>query len=69
MASVSHNQRDGDDDTVPRSPPRESDPVLTLVGNNQDQTPVDNTGDPRDGRETSFSDEDGDDVPILTERQ
>ncbi|MCI93964.1 hypothetical protein A2U01_0115262, partial [Trifolium medium] len=49
MAIASHN-RDDDDDTVPRSPPREFDPVLTLVGNNQDQTPVDNTGDPRDGR-------------------
>ncbi|MCI82683.1 hypothetical protein A2U01_0103957, partial [Trifolium medium] len=42
----------------------------TPVGNNQEQTPVDNTGDPRDGRETSLSsDEEGDDVPILTERQ
>ncbi|MCI93274.1 hypothetical protein A2U01_0114572, partial [Trifolium medium] len=50
MASASQNQRDGDDDTVPRSPPREGDPVLTPVGNNQDQTPVDNTDDPRDGR-------------------
>ncbi|MCI84754.1 hypothetical protein A2U01_0106032, partial [Trifolium medium] len=60
MASASQNQRDGDDDTVPRSPPREVDPVLTLVGNNQDQTPGDNTGDPRDGRETSFSSDEDD---------
>ncbi|MCI45967.1 hypothetical protein A2U01_0067207, partial [Trifolium medium] len=31
---------------------------------------MDNTGDPRDGRETSFSsDEDGEDIQILTERQ
>ncbi|MCI51316.1 hypothetical protein A2U01_0072560, partial [Trifolium medium] len=36
---------DGDHDTVPRSPPREYEPVLTPVGNNQEQTPVDNTGD------------------------
>ncbi|MCI55872.1 hypothetical protein A2U01_0077123, partial [Trifolium medium] len=70
MASASHNQRDSDDDTVPHSPPREFDPILTPVGNNQEQAPVDNTGDPRDGRETSFSsDEDGDGAPILTERQ
>ncbi|MCI67128.1 hypothetical protein A2U01_0088386, partial [Trifolium medium] len=56
--------------TVPRSPPREFDPVLTPVGNNPEQAPVDNTGDPRDGREMSFSsDEDGDDAPILTKRQ
>ncbi|MCI72618.1 hypothetical protein A2U01_0093881, partial [Trifolium medium] len=55
MASASHNQRDGDDGNVPRSPPREFDPVLTPVGNDQEQIPVDNTGDPRDGRETSFS--------------
>ncbi|MCI90362.1 hypothetical protein A2U01_0111654, partial [Trifolium medium] len=35
-----------------------------------EQIPVDNTGDPRDGRETSLSsDEEGDGVPILTERQ
>ncbi|MCI78545.1 hypothetical protein A2U01_0099815, partial [Trifolium medium] len=54
----------------PRSPPREFDPVLTPVGNNQDQAPVDNTGDPRDGRETSLSsDEEGEGVQILTERQ
>ncbi|MCI85998.1 hypothetical protein A2U01_0107277, partial [Trifolium medium] len=42
MASASHNQRDGDDNTVHRSPPREFDPVLTPVGNNQEQAPVDN---------------------------
>ncbi|MCI75259.1 hypothetical protein A2U01_0096527, partial [Trifolium medium] len=55
---------------VPRSPPREFDPVLTPVGNNQEQIPVDYTGDPRDGRETSLSsDEEGDGVQILTERQ
>ncbi|MCI96589.1 hypothetical protein A2U01_0117889, partial [Trifolium medium] len=36
----------------------------------QEQIPVDNTGDPRDGRETSFSsDKDDDGVPVLTERQ
>ncbi|MCI71459.1 hypothetical protein A2U01_0092722, partial [Trifolium medium] len=43
MASVSHNHDDDDHDTVPRSPPREFDPVLAPVGNNQEQTPVDNT--------------------------
>ncbi|MCI37209.1 hypothetical protein A2U01_0058433, partial [Trifolium medium] len=70
MASVSHNHDDGDHGTVPRSPPWEFDPVLTPVGNNQEQTPVDNTDDPRDGRETSVSsDEEGEGVQILTERQ
>ncbi|MCI79321.1 hypothetical protein A2U01_0100592, partial [Trifolium medium] len=45
-------------------------PVLSPVGNDQEQVPVDNTGAPRDGRETSFSsDEDGEGVQILTERQ
>ncbi|MCI50772.1 hypothetical protein A2U01_0072016, partial [Trifolium medium] len=52
MASASHNQADGDHDTVPRSPPREYDPVLSPARNGQEQIPVDNTGDPRDGRET-----------------
>ncbi|MCI71867.1 hypothetical protein A2U01_0093130, partial [Trifolium medium] len=57
-------------DTVPRSPPREYGPVLSPVGNDQEQIPVDNTGDPRDGRETFFSsDEDGEGVQILTARQ
>ncbi|MCI69229.1 hypothetical protein A2U01_0090490, partial [Trifolium medium] len=51
MNSASHNHGDGNHDTVLRSPPREYDPVLTPVGNNQEQIPVDNTGDPRDGRE------------------
>ncbi|MCI73202.1 hypothetical protein A2U01_0094466, partial [Trifolium medium] len=61
---------DGDHDTVPPSPPREHDTVLFPAVNNQEQLTVDNTGDPRDGRETSLSsDEDGEDVPILTERQ
>ncbi|MCI42538.1 hypothetical protein A2U01_0063775, partial [Trifolium medium] len=55
MDSASHNPGDGDHDTVPRSPPREYDPILSPVGNDQEQLPVDNTGDPRDGRETSFS--------------
>ncbi|MCI83791.1 hypothetical protein A2U01_0105067, partial [Trifolium medium] len=32
MASASHNHGDVDHDTVPRSPPREFDPVLTPVG-------------------------------------
>ncbi|MCI47699.1 hypothetical protein A2U01_0068941, partial [Trifolium medium] len=64
------NQRDDDQDTVRRSPPREFSPVLTSVGNDQEQIPVDNTVDPRDRRETSFSsDEDGEGVQILTERQ
>ncbi|MCI89888.1 hypothetical protein A2U01_0111177, partial [Trifolium medium] len=45
-------------------------PVLTPVGNNQEQVPVDNTGDLRDGRETSLSsDEDGEGVQILKARQ
>ncbi|MCI87461.1 hypothetical protein A2U01_0108744, partial [Trifolium medium] len=61
MASVSHNHDDGDHDTIPRSPPREVDPVLTPVGDDQQQIPVDNTGDPRDGRETSFSSDEDDD--------
>ncbi|MCI54782.1 hypothetical protein A2U01_0076032, partial [Trifolium medium] len=70
MASASHNHDDGDRDTVPLSPPREYDTVLSPVGNNQEQLLVDNTGDPRDGRETSLSsNEDGEDVQILTERQ
>ncbi|MCI50035.1 hypothetical protein A2U01_0071279 [Trifolium medium] len=70
MASASHNHGDGDHDTVRRSPPREFDLVLTPVGNDQEQISVDNTGDPRDGRETSLSsDEDGEGVQILTERQ
>ncbi|MCI69261.1 hypothetical protein A2U01_0090522, partial [Trifolium medium] len=55
MASASHNHGDGDHDNVLRSPLREYDPVLTPVGNNQEQIPVDNTGNPRDGRETSLS--------------
>ncbi|MCI48247.1 hypothetical protein A2U01_0069490, partial [Trifolium medium] len=67
MASASHNHGDGDRDTIPRSPPREYDPVLTPVGNDQDQIPVDNTGDPRDGREISLSsDDDGEGVQVLT---
>ncbi|MCI48959.1 hypothetical protein A2U01_0070202, partial [Trifolium medium] len=38
--------------------------------NDQEQISVDNTGDPRDGRETSISsDEDGESVQTLTERQ
>ncbi|MCI93045.1 hypothetical protein A2U01_0114343, partial [Trifolium medium] len=55
MASASHNHGNGDHDTVLRSPPREYELILTPVGNNQGQVPVDNTGDPRDGRETSLS--------------
>ncbi|MCI67201.1 hypothetical protein A2U01_0088459, partial [Trifolium medium] len=40
------------------------------MGNEQEQIPVDNTGDPRDGREIFVSsDEDGDGVQTLTERQ
>ncbi|MCI51851.1 hypothetical protein A2U01_0073095, partial [Trifolium medium] len=70
MASVSHNHGDGDHDTVPHSPPREFDTVLTPVGNDQEQISVDNTGDPRDGRETSLSsDEEGEGFQILTARQ
>ncbi|MCI73373.1 hypothetical protein A2U01_0094637, partial [Trifolium medium] len=37
------------------SPPHEYDTVLSLVANDQEQIPVDNTGDQRDGRETSLS--------------
>ncbi|MCI72971.1 hypothetical protein A2U01_0094235, partial [Trifolium medium] len=60
MASASHNHGDGDHDTARRTPPREFDPILTPVENDQEQIPVDNTGDPRDGCETSLSsDEDG----------
>ncbi|MCI72316.1 hypothetical protein A2U01_0093579, partial [Trifolium medium] len=52
------------------SPPHEYDTVLSLVANDQEQIPVDNTGDQRDGRETSLSsDEDGEGVQVLTERQ
>ncbi|MCI75249.1 hypothetical protein A2U01_0096517, partial [Trifolium medium] len=53
-----------------RSPPREYEPILTPVGNNQEQIPVDITGDPIDGRETSISsDEDGEGVQVLTAHQ
>ncbi|MCI30578.1 hypothetical protein A2U01_0051788 [Trifolium medium] len=69
MASASHNQGDVDHDTVPPSPPREYNTVLSPVANNQEPSPVDNTGDPRDGRETSLSSDDGEGVQILTERQ
>ncbi|MCI48808.1 hypothetical protein A2U01_0070051, partial [Trifolium medium] len=55
MSSASHNHGDGDHDIVPLSPPHEYDTVLSPVGNDQEQIPVDNTGDPRDGRETSLS--------------
>ncbi|MCI51022.1 hypothetical protein A2U01_0072266, partial [Trifolium medium] len=66
MVSASHNLNDGDHDTVPRSPPHEFDPVFAPVGNDQEQVPVDNIGDPRDGRETSISfDEDGEGVQVL----
>ncbi|MCI87464.1 hypothetical protein A2U01_0108747, partial [Trifolium medium] len=45
-------------------------PVLSPEGNEQEQLPVDNTSDPRDGRETFFSsDEDGEGVQVLMERQ
>ncbi|MCI64103.1 hypothetical protein A2U01_0085360, partial [Trifolium medium] len=44
--------------------------VLSLVGNDQEQISVDDTGDPRDGRETFISsDEDGEGVQVLTVRQ
>ncbi|MCI80147.1 hypothetical protein A2U01_0101418, partial [Trifolium medium] len=70
MASASHNHSDGDHDTTPPSHHREHDTVLSPAVNNQEQLPVDNTDDPRDGRETSLSsDEDGEGVQILTERQ
>ncbi|MCI52790.1 hypothetical protein A2U01_0074036, partial [Trifolium medium] len=70
MASASHNCFDGDQDTVPPPPPREHDTVISPATNNQEQLPMDNTDDPRDGREASLStDEDGDDVQIFTERQ
>ncbi|MCI49050.1 hypothetical protein A2U01_0070293, partial [Trifolium medium] len=39
----------------------------TPVGNNQEQIPVDNTGDPRDGREISLSSDE--DVQVLTARR
>ncbi|MCI54240.1 hypothetical protein A2U01_0075489, partial [Trifolium medium] len=53
----------------PLSPPHEY-TVLSPVANDQEQIPVDNTDDRRDGRETSLSsDEDGEGVQILTERQ
>ncbi|MCI73240.1 hypothetical protein A2U01_0094504, partial [Trifolium medium] len=55
MVSASHHHGDGDHDTVPRSPSHEYGPVLSPSGNDQEQVAVDNTGDPRDGRETSFS--------------
>ncbi|MCI06128.1 hypothetical protein A2U01_0027184 [Trifolium medium] len=73
MASASNNRIDGDHDhaaAIETSPHREYNTVLSPVTNDQDQLPVDNTGDPKDGRETSLSsDENGKDVQILTERQ
>ncbi|MCI41817.1 hypothetical protein A2U01_0063051, partial [Trifolium medium] len=70
MASASHNHSDGDHDTVPLSPPHKYDTVLSSVANDQEQIPVENIGDWRDDRETSLSsDEDGEGVQILTERQ
>ncbi|MCI30557.1 hypothetical protein A2U01_0051766, partial [Trifolium medium] len=70
MASASHNHSDGDHDTIPPSPPSEHDTVISPAINNQEQLPVDNAGDPRDGRETFLSsDEDGEGIQILTERQ
>ncbi|MCI31871.1 hypothetical protein A2U01_0053083, partial [Trifolium medium] len=70
MASSSHNHGDGNHDTAPPSPPREYNTILSPVANDHEQTPVDNTGDPRDGHETSLSsDEDGEGIQILTKRQ
>ncbi|MCH85007.1 hypothetical protein A2U01_0005847 [Trifolium medium] len=69
MDSASHNHGDGDHDTVPPSPPREYNTDISPVTNNQKQSPVDNTGDPSDGRETSLSSDDGEGVQILTKRQ
>ncbi|MCI51716.1 hypothetical protein A2U01_0072960, partial [Trifolium medium] len=63
MASASHNHSDDDHDTVPNSPPSEHDTITSPAVNNQEQLSMDNTSDPRDGRETSLSsDEDGEDV-------
>ncbi|MCI28820.1 hypothetical protein A2U01_0050022 [Trifolium medium] len=53
MASASHNHGDDNLDTAPPSPPHEYGTVLSPVANDQEQIPVDNIGDPRDGRETS----------------
>ncbi|MCI21634.1 hypothetical protein A2U01_0042803, partial [Trifolium medium] len=69
MASASRNHGDGDHDNAPPSPPREYDTVLSPVTNIQRQSPIDNTGDPRDGHETSLSSDEGEGVQILTERQ
>ncbi|MCH84789.1 hypothetical protein A2U01_0005625 [Trifolium medium] len=67
MASSSQINNDGDDHiaTVQTSPHREHDTVISPVRDNEKLVPE---TDPRDGRETSFSSEDGD-VPVLTERQ
>ncbi|MCI61303.1 hypothetical protein A2U01_0082560, partial [Trifolium medium] len=53
-------------DAVPASPPPEHGTVLSPVDINDQTLPE---SDPRDGRETSFSSEEGDGVQILTERQ
>ncbi|MCI48096.1 hypothetical protein A2U01_0069339 [Trifolium medium] len=49
MASTSNNHIDDDQDIVIRSPPWEHNTVLSPVQGNDDQIPVNNTDDPKDG--------------------
>ncbi|MCI82999.1 hypothetical protein A2U01_0104273, partial [Trifolium medium] len=53
-------------DAVPASPPPEHGTVLSPVDDNDQTLPE---SDPRDGRETSPSSVEGDEVQILTELQ
>ncbi|MCI21316.1 hypothetical protein A2U01_0042482, partial [Trifolium medium] len=67
MASSSQQLNNGvNHDAIPTSPPPEHGTVPSPVDNN-DQTLQES--DPRDGRETSISSEEGDGVQILTECQ
>ncbi|MCI43277.1 hypothetical protein A2U01_0064514, partial [Trifolium medium] len=56
-------------DTIVRSPPRDHDTVMTPAKNNQEEIPVNNAGDPRDGEKGYPFTEEEDDVPVITERR